>query len=125
MSWKYIQSTGQMFNPDGLIMSTGYSGAGAGKNNPAMQNVQDVGPCPVGFYDMGTAVDTETHGPCVIPLTPRPENEMYGRSGFLCHGDSVNAPGTASKGCIIQAAFVRHAMRDSQDRSLQVVSEPT
>jgi hypothetical protein len=45
MSWTYKQSTGEL-DHNGAAIGAGYSGHGAGLNNPAMQNVHDVGPIP-------------------------------------------------------------------------------
>ena len=110
-----------MYAENGILLGTGYSGAGDGKNNPATQSMKNVGPIPVGLYRIGSPVDTVTHGPHVLPLTPNPQNSMFGRDGFLIHGDSVVAPGTASEGCIILSRAVRDAISASRDRDLQVV----
>ena len=93
-----------------------------GKNNPELENVEDVGPIPVGKYFIGSPHDTLTHGPFVLPLTPDPANEMFGRSAFLIHGDSVVDPGTASRGCIIMGRAVRKQVAVSGDKLLQVIS---
>ena len=118
--WTYEQATGRMLQ-DGNRVAIGYSGAGDGKNNPAMQDVHNVGPIPVGNYEIGEPSDTKTHGPYVLHLTPDPANEMYGRSGFLIHGDSVVAPGTASEGCIILGRAIREKIWTSEDHALEVV----
>jgi len=103
----YEQSTGLLKTCDGLtVLAHCYSGAGVGKNNPDMQKVKNVGPVHVGWYTLGTPLYTgkgqnSTHGPYVIPLEPDPENDMDSRGGFLIHGDSMHAPGTASEGCVI------------------------
>ena len=72
---------------------------------------------------MEKPIDTETHGPYVIPLKPDPGNQMFGRSGFLCHGDSKKEPGTASLGCIIQNNIVRHGMWESGDHQVLVMPD--
>lgn len=118
--WTYDQSSGQLFR-DGQIVGTGYAGNGEGKNNPAMQHVSNVGPIPRGRYRIGPPHDTKLHGPFVLPLTEDPANEMFGRSGFLIHGDSIAAPGTASEGCIIMARSIREKIYLSDDRMLEVV----
>lgn len=120
MSWKYNQSTGSLTR-SGQHISTGYSGHGFGKNNQAMEHIHDTGPIPRGEYDIGPPQYTETHGPHVLALTPRDGNEMFGRSGFLIHGDSINDPGTASKGCIILPRLIRRLISDSGDDVLKVV----
>ena len=107
----------------GGLLAIGYSGApGIGKNNPVQQDVEDVGPIPQGLYRIQAPVDTVTHGPYVLPLTPDPANEMFGRAGFLIHGDSVVDPGTASKGCIILPRFARQRIWESPDHVLTVVA---
>lgn len=118
--WTYHQESGRLLH-DGAMVATGYSGAGAGKNNPAMQSAHNVGPIPIGKYTIGPPCDTDTHGPYVLRLTPNASNDMCGRAGFLMHGDSVAHPGTASQGCIIQARSVREWVWNSGDRDLEVV----
>lgn len=105
------------------MMATGYSGAGSGKNAPTEENIRNVGPIPVGIYDIEAPIDSPTHGPYALPLMPSYENVMYGRSGFLIHGDSVERPGQASEGCIIMPKFARVAIWNSTDHVLQVVRE--
>jgi hypothetical protein len=119
--WTYVQKTGELLR-DGLHLAVGYSGFEAGKNNPELARVEEVGPIPVGKYIIGTPHDTLTHGPFVLPLTPDPANEMFGRSAFLMHGDSVVDPGMASRGCIIMSRAVRKEVAASGDKVLQVIS---
>ena len=119
--FKYSQSTGALDDANETFLGRGYSGFGPGKNNAEMQNVLDVGPIPQGQYTINPPVDTEEHGPYVLALVPNEWNEMFGRSGFLIHGDSVNNPGMASKGCIILARPIREQIWNSGDRSLAVV----
>ena len=126
MTWRYEQKTGRLLSiaseeATAERVAIGYAGAGEGKNNPEMQDVQNVGPLPVGKYTIGEPSDTKTHGPYVLHLTPDPENEMFGRSGFLIHGDSVVQPGTASEGCMIFSRTVRERIWGSGDRALEVV----
>jgi hypothetical protein len=120
--WKYVQRSGELFDSAGHCQGVGYSGIGLGKNNPAQQSVHNVGPIPVGTYTIGLPHNSDTHGPFVLPLTPYSGNEMFGRSGFLIHGDSVINAGMASEGCIIQARATRDAVANSDDTTLQVVS---
>jgi len=121
MTWQYQQSTGYLKNAAGMLLTTGYSGGGAGKNNCALQNVSCVGPIPCGYYTMDTPIDTTEHGPYAIPLIPDASNEMFGRSGFMCHGDSKVAPGHASEGCLIANQPHRSTMWLSKDHRLQVI----
>ncbi len=119
MSWTYQQSTGEMTSPNGAV-STGYSGHGDGKNNPDMQDVPKIGPIPQGLYTIGPSYTDPHKGPCVMRLTPDPDNEMFGRAGFLIHGD--NPQHDASEGCIIQGPTTRHAIAASTDKRLEVIS---
>ena len=116
--WTYEQATGKLSH-DGADVATGYSGAGDGKNNPADEAIQGVGPIPTGSYTIGQPYDTTTHGPFVMRLTPAADNQMDGRSGFLMHGD--NATHTASQGCIIMPRNVREQVAASGDMDLTVV----
>jgi len=81
------------------VTRMGYAGAPACRNNPAMEHVRNCGPLPRGTYTMEDAGRYITE--VTIRLHPSPGNEMYGRSGFYIHGDSLKNPGTASEGCII------------------------
>lgn len=120
MTWTYSQASGNLSH-DGELVATGYSGAGEGKNNPAMQEVHNVGPIPVGSYTIEEPINTKTHGPYAMHLIPGAENEMFGRSAFLIHGDSVVRPGTASEGCVILPRPIREQIWNSGDRVLEVV----
>ena len=119
----YSQSTGQLKNAEyeDEILGVGYSGNGAGKNNPAMQNVKDVGPIPQGLYVFGEP--TTEKGPLTIPLEPDLESgqNMFGRSGFLIHGDSLEHPGEASEGCIVLGPEVRDMIATAGDFVLKVI----
>jgi hypothetical protein len=48
---------------------------------------------------------------------------MFGRTGFLIHGDAVHAPGTASEGCVILSRTTREQIWESHDHVLQVVDQ--
>lgn len=122
--WSYTQRSGRLRDASGKVIAVGYSGAGEFKNDPAAQNVPDSGPCPCGVYDVGAPVDTKTHGPYVLWLTPDPANEMWGRSAFGVHGDSIVEPGTASEGCIIVPRFARERLSESGERLEVVAEEP-
>ena len=118
--WIYNQSNGT-FSRDGRIVGQGYSGFGVGKNNPALQNLVDVGPIPQGHWEIGPPEDTHTHGPHVMALTPAPGTDTFGRGGFLIHGDAIEHPGAASHGCIILPRNLRDEISSSGDNQLQVV----
>ena len=119
--WLYVQSTGGLYRPDGSFCAQCYSGREEGLNNPAMQQVKDVGPLPVGIYGIGT-VDEEK-GPLTIHLTPDPANTMFGRSGFLIHGDNHLANHTASEGCIVAPNGARYEI-SSAGGTIRVMAKP-
>lgn len=131
MSWTYEQISGKLRDPDGNVVGIGYSGANDGKNNPAMQNVVNVGPIPVGTYTIeGPPINTKDHGPYVLRLTPDAATTAaivnFGRDPdtFLMHGDSIPHPGTASDGCVIQDRMTRERVNSTlaTDNTLIVVS---
>lgn len=123
--WRFEQSTGKLRDSDSNVVGFGYSGAAEGKNNPLMQEQHKVGPIPVGLYIIQPPQDTVTHGLYVLPLIAFPENQMFGRYGFLMHGDSIVHPGTASQGCVIQPRDVRELVWRSGDHVLKVISQET
>lgn len=112
-----------MTKDGGTVLAHGYSGAGEGKNNPTEENVQEVGPIPAGFYDIQVPESSPTHGPYAMRLLPDAGNHMFGRGGFLIHGDSLERPGHASEGCIILPRYARETIWESRDHRLQVVKE--
>ena len=106
----------------------GYSGFGAGKDNPAMEGVQNIGPIPKGRWIIGNGFD----GPLGKPefrLTPAPGTNTHGRSAFLIHADSSRHPGRASEGCIVCSLNARRQIGRSQklggvgDRNLWVIDQ--
>lgn len=120
--WTYQQSTGQLHH-DGTFVAFGYSGAPHHVNKPDDQRLPFEGPIPRGRYVIGPVVIVPSRGPLCIDLEPTPgqRGAMFGRGGFLIHGDSIAAPGTASHGCIILARRIRQMISDSSDRNLEVI----
>ncbi|MBV8208217.1 MAG: DUF2778 domain-containing protein [Acidobacteria bacterium] len=119
--WSFSQSTGSLAL-DGVPIASGYSGRGAGRNDPDMQHVPHQGPIPRGIWKIsGPPVDTPSHGPYVLHLFPSPATEVFSRDGFLIHGDSLEHPGCASQGCIILPRNIREQIWNSGDRILQVI----
>jgi hypothetical protein len=119
--WSYSQSTGELTH-DGVQVGTGYSGLGSGKDNPALENVPDVGPVPEGEWTIGPPEDSPELGPHVMALEPKPGTETFGRSGFFIHGDSLEHPGQASHGCIVMPFPVREQISASGDTDLTVTA---
>lgn len=100
----YSQSTGALRCTDDrtgavYLICNGYAGTGAGRDNPDMDDRQNVGPLPRGDYTVGPPIDHPHAGPGTRRLTPAPGNDMHGRSGMLMHGD--NTRHDASNGCIV------------------------
>lgn len=122
--WIYTQLNGAMAQNNLSPIAFGYSGSGPHKNNPGDEAVRGLGPLPCGFYTIQPPVDTTTHGPEVMWLTPDSTNVMFGRSEFGIHGDSVINPGTASEGCIILPRFARDRIWQSGDHRLVVIAKP-
>lgn len=125
--WTYKQSTGSLINASGEVVGTGYSGRGAGLNNPEAQAIVNVGPIPRGAWLMTSyTAEGDAHGLGVIRLEPKPGNDMAGREGgFLIHGDLIGKVGLflASEGCIIYGlAADREALWNSGDHALEVIA---
>jgi hypothetical protein len=102
----------------------GYSGHGAGVNNPAMQDVKYVGPIPTGDYTIGkqgTHYSENGPLPASMRVSPAATNDMHGRGGFLIHGDNSRGDRSASEGCIILPRNVRNDIANSGDNCLRVV----
>jgi Tlde1 domain len=139
LCWICKQSTGEMFHNsvDSVPVGTGYAGRGAGLKNPSCQDVgttrsawvddpANAGPLPQGSYTIGPRQLNVTHEGIRLPASmrvfPKSGNQMFGRSGFLIHGDFAGDVGRmASKGCIILPRNVRNKIGHSGDKCLEVV----
>ena len=124
--WTWDQSAG-VLSRAGKIVSRGYSGAGRGKNNPAMQAAVGVGPVPRGRWMIGAPYNSANVGPYALRLeaqdgTIDDRHAGTGRGAFRIHGDSIRSPGTASHGCIILPRLIRELIWKSGDRELEVVA---
>lgn len=119
MTWTYSQNSGELLH-DGEFVGTGYSGTGFGRNNPAAQDLQNVGPIPQGCYTIGESYDDSNLGPCVMHLDADSGTNTFGRSLFRIHGD--NARHDASHGCVILGPSIRHLIAESDDADFEVVA---
>ncbi len=119
MAWRYEQATGRMFDPRGELLATGYSGHGAGINNPAMEAVANRGPIPRGRWLIGPAYAHATLGPVTMRLLPH-GHAAQGRALFRIHGDNARGDRSASEGCIILPRWARAAIDASADDELEV-----
>ena len=124
----YIQA-GELVNPSGCRVGLGYSGRGAGLNNPAEQEAACVGPIPQGewtigrfFDDPSTKANPHGKGLIVAHLVPAAGTETFGRRGFMVHGDNAAGDHTASEGCIILPRVLREMLLASSDRTLTVTA---
>jgi Protein of unknown function (DUF2778) len=99
--WSYYQTNGLLISADGKTTLHCYAGFDEGKNNPAKQDIQNVGPLPCGIYTAQPPFDDPHHGPFSMRLVPHPSNVMFGRSAFMYHADAIDHPGKASNGCIV------------------------
>jgi hypothetical protein len=120
MPWTYVQKTGHLIY-GGELVATGYSGQPEAKNDPAREREKNLGPIPKGRWRI--ALPGFTHakkGPVCLRLTPLPGTVTYGRDGFLIHGDSKAAPGTASHGCLIFDRKTRERIAASGDNELEI-----
>ena len=107
-AWKYHSDTGLIESPTGFKLGDGYSGNGAGLNNPAMESAHGVGPIPRGAWTIGPFFnDPDGKGPVVAHLVPIEGTEAFGRAGFMIHGDNSALDHTASEGCIVAPRFIR------------------
>lgn len=134
MSWIFKQSTGELSllfpstTPEGdneiglMPVGIGYAGLGLDKDDPTKQNVVGQGPLPQGMYTIGGPIEGSHLGPLAMPLIPDETNEMFGRSGFFIHGDSLQHPGQASHGCIVLSNAIREKIATSQDNRLEVIA---
>jgi hypothetical protein len=121
MSWSYSQSTGNLSH-EGEFIAKGYAGIGGCCNKSDKQDVPFEGPLPRGSYTIGPPMADGGHmGPYVLPLTPWPGNNMFGRAGFFIHGDTPSRDQTASNGCIILDRPWRTMIAQSSDTTLMVI----
>lgn len=125
--WTFKQDTGQIIDPNGGIVATGYSGGDRGLhpegiNTPTFQASHNIGTIPQGTYTIGAPENSPHLGAFAMPLTPYPTNEMFGRSGFFIHGDNARMNHSASDGCIILAREYREQIWNSGDHVLQVIA---
>jgi hypothetical protein len=132
--WTFEIITGKMYRPNGSLLATGYAGGWGGisadKNNPAAENIPDEGPLPEGMWTIGPSFyNVEMGCAVVMRLTPDPDVNLKGRDAFsgglehfMIHGDSLENPGCASKGCIIMPRTARNEISASIDRRLSVVA---
>ena len=128
MPWTYSQNGRQLLDPDGNPAGMGYSGHDEGYNNHDAQETRDVGPTPVGTYGIGSPFRHPVAGPVTMRLTPSADTNVFGRDGFMIHGDSADHAAnptprsSVSHGCIILARPIREAIDASDDKTIIVTA---
>ena len=121
--WVYEQDTGWL-KWECYNIVHGYSGTIKDKNLHSAQNLTNCGPIPCGKYKMLAACNHPHCGPLAIPLCPDALNNMFGRSDFYIHGDSIVHPGQASEGCIVLPGSIRQLLVTCTDKNLSVQLSP-
>jgi hypothetical protein len=119
MNLNYSQTTGIMTKDDGSFVAKGWAGNDYrpkenptrihGKNNPAMESVNSIGPLPKGAYAVGSWGNHGELGPNSASLT-QTSGDTFGRSGFFIHGPGGPDPSNCSKGCIVISHDARMAV---------------
>jgi RHS repeat-associated protein len=128
-TWFWVQSTGELAhrNDDtGVVrrnVATGYSGHGDGVNNPAMENVENVGPIPSGSWTIGDSYHHVRLGPITMNLTPNEGTDTHGRTFFRMHGADAEGHQDDSTGCPVVGPNGRRQVSESNDNQLIVVSD--
>lgn len=108
--WGCFATTNPETSPSGKeigFIGFGYSGHEANLNDIHKQNLEGIGPLPSGRYIIDLVYDDVKRGSYTCRLKPDLLNNMYGRSGFLIHGDTMAQAHAASDGCIIAPRWVR------------------
>ncbi len=124
--WEYSQTSGLTWWVDPVtgvatLAGQGYSGTGKGLNNPDLEDKENVGPIPSGWYHIGPIHDAPySTKQGTMNLTPRSDNEMFGRILFRIHGSKGFRNRAGSTGCIIEQPWVRDRIGRSQSHRLHV-----
>jgi Tlde1 domain len=118
--WTYVVNTGQMFH-HGELIGTGYSGHELGLNNSDLEEHSNVGPIPRGNYTVSPFYHDPVKGPMAAHLIAEHPENMFGRYGFMIHGDNGKLDHSASHGCIVISRIVRMFMALSGDTKLEVI----
>ena len=128
----YLIETGKNYGDGTAIVGKGYSGHGLGLNNPDFEQMHDVGPLPRGMYSFelieedGIPIDYKGKKAPVFRLLPKPETNIFGRSGFLMHGHEAGEvigkleTEQSSLGCMVQEKPTRVHVMLSTNKDLEV-----
>ena len=102
-------------------LGKGYSGHPPYVNAQEAEALKARGPIPRGRYRVVLLGDLVRFGPMVLALTPLKGTELFGRSGFLIHGDNSYGNNSASHGCIILSRGIRDGIASLLPIELAVV----
>lgn len=117
--WVMNQRTGELRDPDGNVLESGYSGAPDYVNNPDAENLRDLGPIPRGRYRIGETFNSARTGPNSIRLAPEGHN-AHDRTGLQIHGENPRRPPRSfSEGCPIYGPATRRRITQSQQQGVQ------
>ncbi len=95
----YANKIGEFTNGRNGKKYSAYSGDCDHYNDENSMKLKFKGPLPIGKWEV---TKIESHkGPFTARLQPCPGTEVYGRDGFLIHGDNAKMNLTASQGCIV------------------------
>jgi len=97
--FRYSNKVGEFINGRNGKNYSAYSGDCDHYNDENSMKLKCKGPIPIGKWEV-TGIEEST-GPLTARLQPCPGTDVFGRSGFLIHGDNSKMNLTASQGCII------------------------
>lgn len=86
--------------------ANGYSGFPPYVNDPEAEHIVARGPIPRGEYLIARPRFSKRTGPVALDLQPI-GHDAKGRTAFQIHGDRADAPGYASRGCIVLPRNIR------------------
>lgn len=116
-----FQISSGLVSQDAACIGSAYSGAPGHVNNPADVALKAQGPIPPGIYHIGAPINDPQLGIFCLPLTPAPQNVMYGRGGFFVHGDNASKPPqSSSEGCIVTDHATRVLISRDPDELIEV-----
>lgn len=121
MTWVYDVNKKYFYRDGELQFKALYAGAPGFKDNTKYESLANKGALPRGKYRIvGQPFTHPTAGRFTLRLRPDASNNMFGRAGFLIHGDSIREPGAASNGCIVADRDKRRIIWESGDKELIV-----
>lgn len=123
----YAQATGRLWLRDeqsqekAKSVGRGYSGHPPYVNQTEAEAMVARGPIPRGSYRLHGPFNHSRLGPVCFYMEPAKGNTMFGRSGFLIHGDNQNGDQSGSHGCVILSRAIREQIATTPVRTFVVV----